>query len=222
MDSWKIFILTLSFFLTLPLTSFEAEGEPFHVVYDSGFLSVAVEKADLQEVLAVIAEKADIWINAPENLKKPVTVEFDRVPLEEALHRVLRDVNHVLVFSPPEGKTGEEILAGVVIPSEEVSGARGARRTPASSPVRSRLEAEEADEEGVENNEMLVGEAQREEEDQEDALLERYERQLDQLEEQLDVVGEESPQGKALMKQITRLTQQIEKRLEHLDEEESQ
>lgn len=219
MGLWKIVCLSAVILLTFSLTSVHGQDERLSVIYDAeGHLSVAAENADFQEVLTAVAEKTGISIKSPENLKRSITVQFDRVPLEEGLHRILRDVNHVLIFSQSDEKDEPEIVTGVFIPSEEFKGPRMRRVSP-SVPVQSRVEPEK---ETPENEEMTPGAMERDEEEDEDPILARYERQLDQFEEQLELVGEGSPQGRAIMSRIVRLRSQIEKRLEELDEEESQ
>ncbi len=218
MGLWKI-VCCSAIILTFSLTSVHGQDQRLSVIYDGeGHLSVAVENAELKEVLTAVGEKTGISIRSPENLKRSITVQFDRVPLEEGLHRILRDVNHVLIFSQSDEKNEPETVTGVFIPSEEAKGS-STRWVSPSVPVQSRVEPEK---EIPENEEMTPGAMERDEEEGEDPILARYERQLDQLEEQLDTVGEDTPQGRAIMSRIARLRKQMEKRLEELDEEESQ
>ncbi len=216
----RMFYFTLAFLFAFSLHSAQGQVEGLRVVYDdAGFLSVAAENADLQEALALIAEKAGISIKSPENFTKSITIQFDRVPLEEGLHRILKDVDHVLIFSPAVGNKEREIVSGVFVLSKEALPS-GSRQTPRSAPVSSRTEEEREDEPVIE--EAPASERETFEDDEEDPILVRYERQLDRLEEQMETVEEGSPQENAIMNRITNLRRQIEKRLEELEKEESQ
>jgi len=218
MGRWRILYFLILCLSTLCFAHVHAQDQEFHIVYHQGFLSMSVKNADLQGVLAIVAEKTGILINSPENLKKSITIEFDRVPLEEGLHRMLRDISHVLIFSRSDEKNGVEIVSGVFIPSEEIKDLKTMRITP-SKPIRSK--PKEKNEENLENEEVVAGVTEHGENEQEDALLERYERQLDRLEERMEMIEEDSPEGKAIMSQILHLSKQIEKRLQELDREES-
>ncbi len=216
----KILSFSFVFILILSLPSVQGQDEKLRIAYDdAGLLSVALENADLQEVLTALAGKTGISIKSPENLKKSITVQFDRIALEEGLHRILRDIDHVLIFTPSNEEGEAEIVSGVFIPPEQAEGSRS-RPTPTPSTVRSTPEREV--ETTVTTEEGLASERGPDEEEPEDPLIEKYERQLDQLEEQMEMVEEGSPQEKAIMSRITRLRNQIEKRLEELDQEESE
>ncbi len=221
MGSPKILSFSLVFILILSLPSVQGQDEKLRIAYDdAGFLSVALENADLQEVLTALAEKTGISVKSPENLQKSITVQFDRISLEEGLHRILRDIDHVLIFAPANEKGEAEIVSGVFISPEEAEGSKS-RRTQKPSTVRSTPEREV--ESTLTTEEGLASERETDEEEEaEDPLIERYERQLDQLEEQMEMVEEGSPQEKAIMSRITRLRNQLEKRLEELDREESE
>lgn len=192
-----------------------AQSQAFHIAYDGGMLSVSLKDAKLDRVLAAIAEKAGISVDLPENLSQSVTIEFDRVPLEDGLYMILRDVNHVLIFSPSK-KNDEPIVSGVYIPPEKLKGRRRLGVTRTAPPEGERGETtEEARGRGDRMGEPT-------EEEVRDPVLERYDGELRRLEQQLEAVGEESPQGKALMIRMRRLESQIERRLEDLENEELQ
>lgn len=218
MGRWRILYFLILCLSTLCLAPVHAQDQKFRIVYHQGYLSISVKNADLQSVLAAVAEKTGILVDSPENLKKSITIEFDSVPLEEGLHRILRDISHVLIFSRSDQKNGVETVSGVFVPSEEIRDLKTPRITH-SKPIGSK--PEEENEENLENEEVVTGVTEHGDEEQEDAVLERYERQLDRLEARMETVEEDSPEGKAIMSQILHLSKQIEKRLQELDREES-
>lgn len=219
MRFWKILYLLVVLLWPLSFGSAEARDQKLDVAYDQGLLSVSLENAELDEVLAIIGETTGISIQSPEDLNMSITITFDKVPLEDGLYRILRDIDHVLIFSPVDEKTGRETVSGVYILPEKITGSRTPRATPS---VPRRAEPEEEREEDLEGEEILGGVREEGEEQGEDAVLERYEQELDQLEQQMEMVEEDSPQGKAIMNKIRRLQTQIERRLERLESLEAQ
>jgi hypothetical protein len=212
----KILYVLILLLWPLCFATTEARDQELNVTYDQGLLSVSLEKAELDEVLEIIGERTGISIQSPEDLNKSITISFEKLPLEEGLYRILRDIDHVLIFSPSDQKTGKETVSGVYIPSGKITG-KGASRTRS---VPQRTKSDEEAEEDLEEEEILGG--VREYGEEEDAVLERYERELDRLEQQMEMVEEDSPQGKAIMSRIQRLQTQIERRLEQLESQESQ
>jgi hypothetical protein len=121
----------------LSLASTEARAQRLYVAYDQGLLRVSLENAKLEEVLEIIGEKTGILVRLPEDLSESITVNFDRLPLEKGFYRILRDINHALIFS--SSVTGKETVSGVYIPSDRVTGKR-APGTIRSMPQRTRPE----------------------------------------------------------------------------------
>jgi hypothetical protein len=205
----KILYFLIPLLWPLLLASTEAQDQKLHVAYDQGLLSVSLENAQLGEVLQVVGEKTGILIQSPEDLNKSITIDFDR--------RILRGINHVLIFSPSNKETGKETVSGVYIPSHEITGKR-APMTPRSVPRTTRPDEEEyLEEEGA-----LGGVSEYGEDQEEDPVLERYESQLDLLEQQMEAVGQDSPQAKAIMSRIQLIQTQIEQRLDALERQKSQ
>jgi len=196
-----------------------SRDQSFRVVYDQGRLSVSAENARLEDVLAAIAEKTGISVKSPESLDKSITIQLDGMSLEEGLNFILRDVNHVLFFSPTDENTDRAVVSGVYIPAEDIKGSR-ARPPGASSAARRMEPGEQEDEEDLEDEEIAGGMMEMSEE--EDPVLLRYEEELDRLEQQMEMVEEDSPQAQAIMSKIERLQRQIEKRLDELEGQETE
>jgi hypothetical protein len=217
MGSWSNLSLFGLFLFPLLLSPVEARDQTLDISYERGFLSVSAENAELEDVLTAIANKTGISVDAPEQLNEVITIYFKDIPLEEGLHRILKDINHVLFFSSSGGKTGKEGVSGVFIPPDELKGRSPRRSSSPSSPRRVKPREERPE---VAEDELPPEVPEIDEEPEEDPVLERYENQIDQLEQQLETVDEDSPQGKAIMSQIQRLQGQIEKRLQKLEGQE--
>jgi hypothetical protein len=220
MGFWRMLAVVSLLGGALFLTRLEAQDQQLHIEYDQGFLTVSLDKAELGKVLSVIAEKTGISVDSPENLNKSITIEFTRTPLDEGLYTILRDVDHVLIFSPSDEKDGKPMVSGVYIPSEQTTRKRTPTKT-LSTPTRAQPELD-SEEDLEEEEEMMGAVTESPSELEEDPILERYETELDRLEQEMELVEEDSPQGKAIMTRMRRLQGQIEKRLEQLESQEPQ
>lgn len=80
-----------------------AGNQGFLVVADQTTLTVALEDADLHEVLKIIADQAGFIIEIiGKNRQRKLTEQFDDVPIAEGLDQLLRDVNYAIVYSNTE------------------------------------------------------------------------------------------------------------------------
>ncbi|NIS61843.1 MAG: hypothetical protein GTO13_14435 [Proteobacteria bacterium] len=196
MGPQKILCVSIVFSFTLCFFPSQAQDQVLDVEYNQGSLSVSAKNANLQKALAIVAEKTGVLVNIPKGLGKSITIQFDRVPLEEGLHRILRDTSYALVFSPSDEKDGAGIVSGVFVLSGETKGSRTSKTT-RSEAIRPLTKKE-----------------------REDAILERYESQLDKLEEQMEMVEEASARGRRIRSQILRLEKQIERLLQKQEAQE--
>jgi HEAT repeat protein len=69
------------------------------VVFEDGRLTVAIREARWATVIAAIERQTGIDVRVEGELEGTVTQAFDRVPLEEALRRLFRDIDHVLFYA---------------------------------------------------------------------------------------------------------------------------
>src|SRR5437764_2093252 len=67
--------------------------------YADNALTVQVTKAPLGEVLNEIVRQAGADLRGEPRNAGDVTVEFERVPVQEGLHRLLGDQNFMLVYA---------------------------------------------------------------------------------------------------------------------------
>ena len=67
--------------------------------YNNKVLNISAKDADLKNVLLKIADKANIFIRFPVVLKQKVTIKKNRISLKDALQNILRDFNHVIIYS---------------------------------------------------------------------------------------------------------------------------
>jgi len=161
------------------------QGRELVVEFNRGLLTLSVENVNLKHVLTAVAGETGMSVWYPRDLKKPITAEFNDLPLRQGLRRILRGMNYALIYSPfTTEKTRGEVLAGVYVLSKQRSRFRQAFRpsTRLKSPEERRA-----------------------------AAIESYRRRLDVLEQQVVRFGMDSPRGKAIQRQIRQFERKIEK-----------
>jgi hypothetical protein len=174
--------------MILLLSPFPAPGQDqdleLLVEYNRGFLTLSVENVNLKHALTAVAEETGISVWYLRDFEKPITTEFNDLPLQQGLRRILRGMNYALIYSPSTEKKRGEVLAGVYVLSKQGSRSRQTFR-PSARP-------------------KTPGERR-------SAAIESYRRRLDILEEQMARVGMDSPRGKAIQRQIRQFERLIEK-----------
>ena len=80
-----------------------------HIDYKNNLLTLTAEKADLKNVLMELSDITGIYVKYPSSLQKQITTKLSRVPLGEALAKILKGTNHAIIYSG-EGKKGAVVL----------------------------------------------------------------------------------------------------------------
>jgi HEAT repeat protein len=73
-------------------------GGALFVDVRGGLLTVKARGAPLAEVLEAVAARANVRAVSHGEVRELVTIEFERLPLEEGLKRLLRRQNHLLIY----------------------------------------------------------------------------------------------------------------------------
>ena len=179
-----IFLIGFMFLLSPSPALGQDQGPELLVEYNRGLLTLSVENVNLKHVLTAVAEATGISVWYLKDFEKPITTDFNDLPLQQGLRRILRGMNYALIYSPsPEKKRGE-VPAGVFVLSKQRSRARQTFR-PSARPKTP--------------------------EERRAAAIESYRRRLDILEEQMARVGMNSPRGQAIQRQIRQFERKIEK-----------
>jgi hypothetical protein len=132
-----------------------------------------------------LAEETGITVWYPRHLEKPITTEFNDLPLQQGLRRILRGMNYALIYSPSStDKKRGEVPAGVYVLSKQSIRSRRTFR-PSARPKTP--------------------------EERRAAAIESYRKRLDMLEEQMARVGMNSPWGQSIQRQIRRFERRIER-----------
>jgi len=179
-----ILLIGIMFLLSPSPALGQDQGRELHIEYNRDLLTLSVENVNLKHVPTAVAEETGISVWYPRDLEKPITTDFNELPLQEGLRRILRDMNYALIYSPSIEKKRGKVPSGVFVLSKQGGRSRQTFR-PSARPKNS--------------------------EERRAAAIESYRRRLDILEEQMARVGMNSPQGKAIQRQIRQFERLIEK-----------
>ena len=115
----KILIVILamgSFFLSI-FTTVPAQSASIGLTFKGDALSANLKGVCLEEILEKLErEKGISWKGNSSLLEEEVTVQFKNLSLDEGVKRILRSMNHYLIFD-----AGER-LAGIIIIGEKTGG----------------------------------------------------------------------------------------------------
>jgi hypothetical protein len=77
-----------------------AEADRAYVKLENGLLSVSLIDVQLKDVLEEISEQGKIKIIMEKDIEQSLTMEFNELPLEEGLKRLLEGTDYYMIFSP--------------------------------------------------------------------------------------------------------------------------
>ena len=69
------------------------------IEYKNNLITISAQNADLKDVFLKLADKTGIFVRFPNSLKKQITIKMSGLSLNEALSRILKGLNHVIIYS---------------------------------------------------------------------------------------------------------------------------
>ena len=94
-----IFFL-LSFFLSLTSSTFaQTSSSTIRMEFDDNLLTLSAKNADIKNILVRLNEKTGISVRFQKSLDKKITIELSGLTLSKALPRLLKDLNHAVIYS---------------------------------------------------------------------------------------------------------------------------
>lgn len=87
--------------LCQPVSAHAQEGAALDIALKDGRLTMNVKDASLSRVLRTIATKGDFALDIAGELDSKVTVSFENVPIERALHRIVGRSSYIIELAPP-------------------------------------------------------------------------------------------------------------------------
>jgi hypothetical protein len=129
----SIAIGALAFCLDLAPAS-RANANDAAVAYHDGRVSVAAREVPAEDILREIASQAGASLRGRANGRRVITIDFADVTVAEALRRILRPANFLLLYGP-EGLRVVELLQGAEAPIAEAAGTSPAPTSPEPFPA---------------------------------------------------------------------------------------
>ena len=82
-----------------------------HVAVQQGLLTLNARNVPLADLLRIIGERAAITLTIHGNLRTTVTESFTDIPLDKGITRLVGGSGLVLIYAPPQGESGTNVLA---------------------------------------------------------------------------------------------------------------
>ena len=77
----------------------QSSSEILQLNYKNSLLTLTAENADLKNIQVRISDEAGIYVRFPDDLKKQVTIELSKVSLNQAIKKILKGINHAVIYS---------------------------------------------------------------------------------------------------------------------------
>jgi len=95
-------ILVVHLTMINDLVHAQSSDQRLHMTYSNHLLTISAKDADLKNVLLKLADKTNIYVQFPISLKKKITIIKSKAPLKDALQRLLKGLNHAIIYSGSE------------------------------------------------------------------------------------------------------------------------
>lgn len=116
-----LFVLVAGASLTQAAQSIQMAGA-FELKVSNGYLSLKADQAPLAQIFREIARQAGITIDSNIGPEEKITTRLDRVPLEDAIRQLAKNVS---VYYVQDAKTNTRRIERVVVLSQQKEGASG-------------------------------------------------------------------------------------------------
>ena len=148
-----------------------AEGT-LQLSYEDHLLSIKAQDADIKTILLKISHETGVFVRFPKNIDKQVSIELVDTPLATALKKLLRGLNHAIIYSFLKKNQNAQVAKVYVF---EKSTATSPRRYPRA---------------GNQSQDVIA------------RRIENYEKRIKYLNDRLAKLDANSPQAKRYTRQI--------------------
>lgn len=80
----------------------QSSNSKIHMDYSNSLLSLTATNADLKTILQRLSDEAGIDIKYPEDLEMQLTINLSEVSLDRAIKKILKGINHAVIYSSSE------------------------------------------------------------------------------------------------------------------------
>ena len=114
-----IYIYIILFTSVISLSYAQTSNPNLRLIYKNNLITISAQNADLKNVLLKLADKTNIIVRIPNSLKKQITITLTENSLDEALSRILRDMNYAIIYSGE--KNNRTVISEVLVYNESES-----------------------------------------------------------------------------------------------------
>jgi len=93
----------------------QAAADNIQINYKDQLLTLKAQDADIKNILLKISDLAGIYVRFPQAIEKQITIELDKVPLAKALKKLLRGLNHAIIYSISDKKNRAHVASVYVM-----------------------------------------------------------------------------------------------------------
>jgi len=186
-----LYIYIISFTSVISLSYAQTSDPNLRIIYKNNLVTISAQNADLKNVLLELADKTNIIVRVPNSLKKQITIKLSENSLDEALSRILRDMDYAIIYSGV--KNNRTVISEVLVYNNSDS-----------SKISNRSESRD---ENI--NDRIT--KPREKHIDRSRLLKSLERRLNNLNQKLSLGNISSSQRERYLKQIRAYENEIEK-----------
>ena len=112
-------IYIILFTSVISLSYAQTSNPNLRLIYKNNLITISAQNADLKDVLLELADKTNIIVRVPNSLKKQITITLSENSLDEALSRILRDMNYAIIYSGE--KNNRTVISEVLVYNESES-----------------------------------------------------------------------------------------------------
>jgi hypothetical protein len=109
----QLFIVIIYFTFVISLSSAQTFKQNLRIEYNKNLITISAQNADLKNVLLKLAKKTNIMVRFPDSLEKKITIKLSKQSLNEALSRILKGLNHAIIYSA--SKKNRTVVSEVLV-----------------------------------------------------------------------------------------------------------
>ena len=98
----KAFIYIIYLTSAISLADAQTFAQNLHIEYKNNLITISAQNADLKNVLSKLANRTNIIVRFPNSLTKQITIKLSKHPLNEVMSRILKGLNHAIIYSASE------------------------------------------------------------------------------------------------------------------------
>ncbi|MEJ2039542.1 MAG: hypothetical protein P8X55_11495, partial [Desulfosarcinaceae bacterium] len=87
----------------------QADEGDIQMSYKDHLLTIRTQQADIKNILLRISDETGIFVRFPKDISKQISIALVDTPLAKALNKLLRGLNHAIIYSPPKKRQASRV-----------------------------------------------------------------------------------------------------------------